>query len=214
VPTAAVDGRAMDARATGGRGVRFRGHLLGYGPGPHRRRTATVRTLGVWTRLVDTAAAGARCCGHPRWRQRRDPAATPRWTAGSIPSTAIAEAWRSPEAGRYPVPRLAAAGELVTFDTVARAAASPGPGSTPSLICGWRSVGSMHTTSRGRSERRACRRSPPRQRASDASLRQRLEASTPRSAGYARRTGSSASSLPGRLGSAARPRIQDGPARR
>jgi hypothetical protein len=37
-----------------GRGVRFCGHLLGSAPGPRRRRTATVRTIRRWTRLVDT----------------------------------------------------------------------------------------------------------------------------------------------------------------
>jgi hypothetical protein len=53
------------------RGVRLRGHLLGSALGPRSRRTATVRTLGRWTRLVDS--------GSRRRPARRTPA-----TAASV----------------------------------------------------------------------------------------------------------------------------------
>jgi hypothetical protein len=67
------------------RGVRFRGHLLGF-----RARSvqpAEIDGPEAWT--ADAAGgygqpAGARRCGHPRLRQgRADSATTPRWTAGS-----------------------------------------------------------------------------------------------------------------------------------
>jgi hypothetical protein len=54
-----------------GRGVRFCGHLLGSAPGPRRRRTATVRTIRRWPRLVDTGRRPALLT--PRRRQWRRP---------------------------------------------------------------------------------------------------------------------------------------------
>jgi hypothetical protein len=42
-----------------GRGVRFRGHCWGSGPGWRSRRTSTVRTRGQRTRLADTASPQA-----------------------------------------------------------------------------------------------------------------------------------------------------------
>jgi hypothetical protein len=88
----AVDaGRPTSTRPHRGhcRGVRFRGHLLGSAPGPCRRRTATVRTLGHWTRLVDTgrrpalwtpATAAALCgpCGNATLDSRQHSRPPPR----------------------------------------------------------------------------------------------------------------------------------------